>query len=115
LTTISPRRPFPVDGPHTASRALRFYFAKRDRARKPRDDHIKHRLFSCSIEDDGVGFDVRAVQSDGKRRGLGLIGMQERLNGIGGTLSIDSARGGGTRLLIQLPADVLNGNPHRAS
>jgi signal transduction histidine kinase len=75
----------------------------------------KNRLVCCSIEDDGVGFDVRAVPSDGKPRGLGLTGMQERLNGIGGTLSIDSARGRGTRLLIQLPADVLYGHPHRAS
>lgn len=69
----------------------------------------------CSIEDDGVGFDVRAVQSNGKRRGLGLIGMQERLNAIGGTLSIDSARGKGTRLLIQLPMEARNANSHRAS
>jgi signal transduction histidine kinase len=75
----------------------------------------KSHLFSCSIEDDGVGFDVRAVQSDGKRRGLGLIGMQERLNGIGGTLSIDSRRGQGTKLLIQLPAEASNANSHRSS
>ena len=75
----------------------------------------KNRIFCCSIEDDGVGFDVRAVQSDGKRRGLGLIGMQERLNGIGGTLSINSARGRGTRLLIQLPAETPNANSHRVS
>jgi signal transduction histidine kinase len=75
----------------------------------------KNRLFCCSIEDDGVGFDVEAVQSDRKRRGLGLIGMQERLNGIGGTLSIDSARGRGTRLLIQLPAEASNANSYRAS
>jgi signal transduction histidine kinase len=74
----------------------------------------KNRLFCCSIEDDGVGFDVRAVQSDGKRRGLGLIAMQERLNGIGGTLSIDSARGRGTRLLIHLPTEASNANSHRA-
>jgi len=74
----------------------------------------KNRLFCCSIEDDGVGFDVRAAHSDSQRRGLGLIGMQERLNGIGGTLSVDSACGRGTRLLIQVPADVLDGNPHRA-
>ncbi len=74
----------------------------------------KNRTFSCSIEDDGVGFDVRAVQSDGKRRGLGLIGMQERLNGIGGTLSIDSVAGRGTRILIQLPTEVWNANSHRA-
>ena len=75
----------------------------------------KNRIFRCSIEDDGVGFDVRATQSDGKRRGLGLIGMQERLNGIGGTLSIDSVRGRGTRLLIQLPTEASNANSHRTS
>jgi signal transduction histidine kinase len=75
----------------------------------------KNRIFCCSIEDDGVGFDVGAVQSDVKRRGLGLIGMQERLNGIGGTMSIDSARGRGTRLLIQLPAEASNANSHRIS
>ncbi|MGC2528758.1 MAG: ATP-binding protein [Candidatus Acidiferrum sp.] len=75
----------------------------------------KKRKFCCSIEDDGVGFDARAVQSDGKRRGLGLIGMQERLNGIGGTLSIDSVHGRGTRLLIQLPAEASNADSHRTS
>ena len=74
----------------------------------------KNSAVRCSIEDDGVGFDVRAVHSDCKRRGLGLIGMQERLNGIGGTLWIDSARGRGTRLLIQLPAEASNANTHRA-
>ncbi len=61
------------------------------------------RVLSCSIQDDGTGFDVRAVQSDRKRSGLGLIGMQERLNAIGGRLSIDSAPGRGTKLLIQVP------------
>ncbi|HEY6387390.1 MAG TPA: ATP-binding protein [Candidatus Acidoferrum sp.] len=75
----------------------------------------KNGIFCCSIEDDGVGFDVRAVQSDGKQRGLGLIGMQERLNAIGGTLSIDSACGRGTSLLIQLPLEARNANSHRAS
>jgi signal transduction histidine kinase len=75
----------------------------------------KNRMFCCSIEDDGVGFDVRAVQSDEKRRGLGLIGMQERLNGIGGTVSIESARGRGTRLLIQLPAETRNADSNRVS
>lgn len=74
----------------------------------------KNRLLSCSIEDDGVGFDTRAVPSRGKPRGLGLIGMQERLNGIAGTLSIDSARGRGTKLLIQLPTEVAHAHSHRA-
>ena len=75
----------------------------------------KGRTICCSIEDDGVGFDARAMQADGKRRGLGLIAMQERLNGIGGTLSIDSGRGRGTRLLIQIPSEASNANSHRAS
>ena len=74
----------------------------------------KKRVFSCCIEDDGVGFDVRALQPDGQRRGLGLIGMRERLNAIGGMLSIDAARGQGTRLVIQLPAEASDANSHRA-
>ena len=74
----------------------------------------KNRLLCCAIEDDGVGFNARAVQSDGKRRGLGLIGMQERLNAIGGTLSIKSAPGRGTKLLIQLATENSNANSHRA-
>lgn len=75
----------------------------------------KNGVFCCSIEDNGMGFDVRAVLSDGKRRGLGLIGMQERLTGIGGTLSINSTPGRGTRLLIQLPAEVSDAHSHRPS
>ena len=74
----------------------------------------KNRIFFCSIEDDGVGFDVRAVESDYKRRGLGLIGMQERLNAIGGTLSIDSEPGRGTKILIRLPTEASNASSHRA-
>jgi signal transduction histidine kinase len=57
----------------------------------------------CSIQDDGTGFDVRAVESDRGRRGLGLIGMRERLSAIGGTFSIDSAPGHGTKLSIRVP------------
>jgi signal transduction histidine kinase len=74
----------------------------------------QNRMLRCSIEDDGKGFDVQAAQSDRKRRGLGLTGMRERLNAIGGTLSIDSAPGRGTKLLIQLPTEASNANSHRA-
>jgi signal transduction histidine kinase len=61
------------------------------------------RVLCCSIQDDGTGFDVRAVQSDRRRGGLGLIGMRERLTAIGGTFSVDSAPGQGTKLLIRVP------------
>ena len=60
-------------------------------------------MLRCSIEDDGAGFDVDAIQSDRKRRGLGLVCMRERVNAIGGTLSIDSTLGRGTKLMIHLP------------
>jgi len=73
----------------------------------------KNRVVSCSIEDDGVGFDVPVVHSNGKRRGLGLIGIRERLSAIGGTLLIDSAPGRGTKLLIQLPTETSNASSHR--
>lgn len=58
----------------------------------------------CTVRDDGAGFDVRAVQSDRKRTGLGLIAMKERLHAVGGTFSIDSAPGRGTTLSIEVPA-----------
>src|SRR5437016_6018029 len=74
----------------------------------------QNRILCCSIEDDGTGFDVHAVQSNCKRRGLGLTGMKERLHAIGGTLMIDSAPGQGTKLLIQLPTEISNANSHRA-
>lgn len=67
--------------------------------------HVRRigQVLCCSIEDDGTGFDVREVQSGRRRSGLGLIGMRERLSAIGGTFSIDSTPGHGTKLLIRVP------------
>jgi signal transduction histidine kinase len=48
------------------------------------------------ISDDGVG----GADPD---RGSGLRGLADRVAAIGGTLSIDSPRGGGTRLVAELP------------
>lgn len=76
------------------------------------------KLIRCSIRDDGVGFNVPAViagtdQRDlfgaGARRGqrgLGLVGIRERLNALGGTLRITSAPGRGTELLIIVPLET---------
>lgn len=58
----------------------------------------------CTVRDDGAGFDLRALQADRKRTGLGLIAMKERLHAVGGTFSIDSAPGRGTTLSIEVPA-----------
>ena len=51
-----------------------------------------------TLTDDGVGFDTTG------RRGVGLIGMEERVRELGGRLVVDSAPGEGTRLRAELPA-----------
>jgi signal transduction histidine kinase len=51
-----------------------------------------------SVRDNGVGFDPATV----KRR-LGLLGMQERLDIVGGTLMIDAAPRRGTCVRACLP------------
>jgi signal transduction histidine kinase len=71
-------------------------------------------VLCCSIRDDGAGFDVRTVQAAGRRKGLGLIGMQERLSAIGGTVRIESCRGRGTELLIRLPLEAAHANSRGA-
>ena len=59
--------------------------------------HQEPGLFTFSIQDDGHGFDV--AQS----KGLGLIGIEERVTHLGGKLSIRSAAGIGTVLSVELP------------
>jgi signal transduction histidine kinase len=50
-----------------------------------------------TIEDDGKGFDARRV------RGLGLVGMNERVDQLGGVLKVESDPARGTRLQVDLP------------
>ncbi|HEY3938006.1 MAG TPA: sensor histidine kinase [Bryobacteraceae bacterium] len=52
---------------------------------------------SLNVQDDGTGFDAQRV------RGLGLLGMEERVHHLGGTFAIDSQPGRGTLLKINLP------------
>ena len=51
------------------------------------------------VADDGLGFDPANIQDKG---GLGLLGMQERADKIGGQLDIDSAPGEGTRVRVSV-------------
>lgn len=59
----------------------------------------------CSVKDDGVGFDVRALAAQKGRRGLGLIGMRERLATVHGTCTIQSSPGRGTEVLASVPEE----------
>jgi len=51
------------------------------------------------IADDGRGFDVDTTAHN---RGLGLHGMQERIEQLGGKLAIRSAPGTGTRITVEI-------------
>lgn len=53
-----------------------------------------------TIVDDGCGFD----RNMGKGRGLGLLGMEERVRELGGTIRIESSCGQGTRITFRLPS-----------
>lgn len=58
----------------------------------------------AEIEDDGVGFDVGAVDASYDRRGsLGMVNMRERAELIEGTLRIQSAKGSGTKISVLVP------------
>ena len=71
---------------------------------------------SVSITDDGIGFDLRELSMDTIKetdnedfqfsentRGLGLLGMQERIELLGGDLEIDTAPSSGTQIHIRVP------------
>jgi len=60
-----------------------------------------------SVADDGVGFDVEATLGDPARRRLGIIGMEERVALLGGTLRITSQPGQGTTVRMELPVGVV--------
>jgi signal transduction histidine kinase len=52
---------------------------------------------SVSVEDNGIGFDPNQV------KGIGLLGMKERVTRLGGLVRLDSDAGRGTVLSIRLP------------
>jgi signal transduction histidine kinase len=56
------------------------------------------------IRDDGVGFDPSAAVAKHEPGGLGLIGMRQRAQDLGGHVSINSADGSGTQIVALLPA-----------
>ena len=67
-------------------------------------------LVRLTVEDDGRGFDVEAVQKsfDAAQR-LGLLTMKERVALAGGTVLIESSPSAGTTILVRIPIS----NPSR--
>jgi signal transduction histidine kinase len=57
-----------------------------------------------TVEDDGKGFEPGQPAPGAPRRGLGLLGIEERVSGFRGSMRIETAPGLGTRLTVELPA-----------
>lgn len=56
-----------------------------------------------TVKDDGKGFSAERMLHAKKRKRLGLLGMSERLEMIGGTLIVESVPGKGTAIIAQIP------------
>jgi signal transduction histidine kinase len=54
---------------------------------------------SILVEDDGVGFEPSRARSDG----LGLLGMRERVELLGGRMTVESRPGAGTTFVAEVP------------
>jgi len=90
-----------------------FYIAEEaiNNARKHAEaEHVWVRLtrrgdqFVLEVEDDGVGFNVGAIDANYEQRGsLGMVNMRERTELVNGELHIKSAEGEGTCITVTVP------------
>lgn len=58
---------------------------------------------SLSIQDNGQGFDIRAMEQQGGKAGLGLVDMRMWAESLGGTFTVFSSEGSGTILKVDMP------------
>lgn len=66
--------------------------------------HSDENTVSLAVEDNGVGFDAQSVLRDTSQTGgIGIAGMQGRIESVDGRLLIQSNPNGGTRLVAWIP------------
>ncbi len=61
---------------------------------------LRAQRLSVAVWDDGVGIDPNVIALGDR---MGLVGMRERAEMLGGTLVIESQRGAGTRVRVEVP------------
>jgi signal transduction histidine kinase len=66
------------------------------------------RAVGLTIKDNGKSFQVERVLHAKKNKRLGLLGMRERVEMVGGSLRVESAPGKGTTIRAEIP--FTNGN-----
>lgn len=87
-------------------------------ARHARARHVTVRvlkvgsLVQLEVHDDGRSFAVDRMLASRSNKRLGLIGMRERVEMVGGRFAILSAPGQGTRVTAEIPFRVETAAPH---
>ncbi len=61
------------------------------------------RAICLTIQDNGKSFQVQRVLHAKRNKRLGLLGMRERVEMVGGSLRVESARGKGTSIRAEIP------------
>ena len=64
---------------------------------------VNSAFLSIVIEDDGVGFNLEQVMQSRAGKHLGLLGMDERVSILGGSLDIETSAGNGTTIIARVP------------
>ncbi len=68
--------------------------------------HSSSEGWDVMVSDDGIGFDRDQLATTRGR--YGLLTMQERVESVGGSFSIDSQPGAGTRIMVSVPCNSGN-------
>ena len=68
---------------------------------------VKHpSTLRMMVEDDGVGFDSDGIREDeSKQNCMGLVNMSERVLSFNGRLTVDSQKGRGTEIIVEIPLE----------
>jgi signal transduction histidine kinase len=75
-------------------------------------DQIEDRI-RMEINDDGQGFAVNGTAAAQKNERLGMLGMRERVEMIGGSFAVESAPGTSTTVRVELSAGLSKANIQR--
>jgi PAS domain S-box-containing protein len=67
-------------------------------------------LIAVTVSDLGKGFDTSALETFTGKTGLGLMSLRERASYIGGSLTIESSPGKGSRFILRVP--IMDGTVH---
>jgi signal transduction histidine kinase len=62
-------------------------------------------IIHMDIKDDGQGFDADGKSNPKQHNRLGLIGMRERVEMVGGTFRVESTPGNSTTVHVEIPAE----------